>query len=262
MNKLQNFSHDMFGSLEILINNGKEYFPATDVAKALGYSNPHDALNKHCKKDGVAFCEVIDSLGRKQDKKFINEGNLYRLIVKSKLPQAEQFEKWVFEEVLPSIRKHGAYMTENTLEKALTSPDFLIQLATNLKTEQDARKLAESKVVAQQEVIEVLEPKAQYHDDVLDSTNSFTITEIANDLGMTARRLNSLLNQLKVQRKVGTTWVLYAEHQNNGYIDTKTHVYDGGNQGLQTAMHTRWTQKGRKFIIELMTGLGLQKTFY
>lgn len=211
MNELQNFSHFMFGSLQILIKDGKEYFPATDVAKALGYANPHDAVRKHCKEDGVAFCEVaIPEKNQTVDKKFINEGNLYRLIVKSKLPQAEQFEKWVFEEVLPSIRKHGAYMTDNTLEQALTSPDFLIQLATNLKHEQEARKLAESKVVAQQEVIEVLEPKAQYHDDVLDSVNSFTITEIANDLGMTARRLNSLLHQLAVQRKVGKIWVLYA----------------------------------------------------
>ncbi|MDA1570628.1 phage antirepressor KilAC domain-containing protein, partial [Bacillus cereus] len=114
----------------------------------------------------------------------------------------------------------GAYMTENTLEKALASPDFLIELATNLKNEQEARKLAESKVVEQQEVIEVLEPKAEYHDNVLDSTNSFTITEIAHDLNMTVRKLNSLLHQLGVQRKVGTTWVLYAEHQNQnkGYI--------------------------------------------
>ncbi|WP_215573066.1 phage antirepressor KilAC domain-containing protein [Bacillus mycoides] len=109
-------------------------------------------------------------------------------------------------------------MTENTLEKALTSLDFLIELATNLKHEQEARKLVESKVVAQQEVIEVLEPKAQYHDNVLDSTNSFTITEIAHGLNMTARKLNSLLHQLGVQRKVGTTWVLYVEHQNKGYI--------------------------------------------
>lgn len=150
MNGLQNFLHDMFGSLEILIKDGKEYFPATDVAKVLGYSNLHDALSRHCKKDGVVFHEVaIPEKNQTVEKKFINEGNLYRLIVKSKLPQAEQFEKWVFEEVLPSIRKHGAYMTDSTLEKALTSPDFLIQLATNLKTEQDARKLAESKVVAQ-----------------------------------------------------------------------------------------------------------------
>ncbi|MES9667187.1 phage antirepressor [Bacillus nitratireducens] len=225
MNELKNFFHSMFGEWEILIKNGKEHFLATDVAKALGYSNPHKAIKDHCKSEGVNET-LVPTNGGAQTKKFINEGNLYRLIVKSKLPQAEQFEKWVFEEVLPSIRKHGAYMTDNTLEKALTSPDFLIELATNLKHEQEARKLVESKVVAQQEVIEVLEPKAQYHDDVLDSINSFTITEIANDLGMTAQRLNSLLYQLGVQRKVGTTWVLYAEHQNKGYIDTKIYLHD------------------------------------
>ncbi|PFN57871.1 hypothetical protein COJ58_05290 [Bacillus thuringiensis] len=93
-----------------------------------------------------------------------------------------------------------------------------MEIATNLQYEQEARKLAESKVIKRKEVIEVLEPKAKYHDDVLDSVNSFTVTEIAHDLNMTARKLNSILNKLKVQRKVGTTWILYAEHQNKGYL--------------------------------------------
>jgi len=154
----------------------------------------------------------IHSLGGNQDKLGINGGCLYSLVMTSRKPQTKAFKKGIINEVLPSVRKHGAYMTDNTLEQALTSPDFLIQLATNLKHEQEARKLAESKVVAQQEVIEVLEPKAQYHDDVLDSTNSFTITEIAHDLNMTARKINSLLNQLKVQRKVGSARGLYADH--------------------------------------------------
>ncbi|PHA72685.1 phage antirepressor [Bacillus toyonensis] len=212
MNELQNFSHSMFGNLGILIKDGKEFFPATDVAKTLGYSNPHKAIKDHCKSEGVNET-LVPTNGGAQTKKFINEGNLYRLIVKSKLPQAEQFEKWVFEEVLPSIRKHGAYMTDNTLEQALTSPDFLIELATNLKHEQEARKLAESKVVAQQVVIDVIEPKAKYHDNVLDSKNSFNITEIAHNLNMTAQQLNKLLKDLRIQRKIGGIWVLYAEHQ-------------------------------------------------
>lgn len=109
-------------------------------------------------------------------------------------------------------------MTENTLQKALTSPDFLIELVTNLKNEQEARKLTEFKVAEQQEVIEVLEPKAENHDNVLDSANSFTVTEIAHNLSMTARKLNALRYRLKVQRKIGDTWVLYVEYQNKEYI--------------------------------------------
>lgn len=105
MNELQIFNNEEFGEIRTVEKDGKILFCGSDVAKALGYSNTRDALGKHCKKDGVAFYDTIDSLGRKQETKFINEGNLYRLIVKSKLPSAEKFETWVFEEVLPSIRK-------------------------------------------------------------------------------------------------------------------------------------------------------------
>lgn len=110
MNQLQMFNHEKFGGLEILLINGKEKFPANDVARQLGYSNPSDAVNRHCRKDGVVFHEVIDSLGRTQQQKFISEGNLYRLITNSKLPDAEKYEIWVFDVVLPSIRKTGSYV--------------------------------------------------------------------------------------------------------------------------------------------------------
>ncbi|EJQ55136.1 phage repressor protein/antirepressor Ant [Bacillus mycoides] len=152
MNELKKFSHSMFGNLEMLIKDGKEYFPATDVAKALGYSNPHKAIKDHCKSEGVNETLVPTNSGQ-QRKKFINESNLYRLIVKSKLPQAEQFEKWVFEEVLPTIRKHGAYMTDQVLEQVVTNPDFMIGLLTNLKEEKERRFEAERKVLQQQSLV-------------------------------------------------------------------------------------------------------------
>lgn len=115
MNQLQVFNHPQFGEVEILIIEGREHFPATDMAEKLGYSNTSDAINRHCKKDGVVFHEVIDSLGRKQRKKFITEGNLYRLITNSKLPEAEILESWVFDEVLPTIRKTGGYVANDDL---------------------------------------------------------------------------------------------------------------------------------------------------
>ena len=105
-------------------------FCLADVAKALGYSRPADAVNQHCK--GVVILPTPTN-GGVQDIKYGKESEVYRLTMKSKLPDAEKFQDWVCDEVLPSIRKHGAYMTSDTLEKALTSPDFLIQLATNLK---------------------------------------------------------------------------------------------------------------------------------
>ena len=110
MRELQIFSNSEFGQVRTLEHEGKVLFMGADVAKILGYSNTHDALIRHCKEDGVVKHEVIDDIGRVQTMNFITEGNLYRLIAKSKLPSAEIFEKWVFDEVLPSVRKYGGYM--------------------------------------------------------------------------------------------------------------------------------------------------------
>ena len=109
MNEMQVFQNSEFGELGVLEVNGKPYFSATACAKMLGYANPRDAIGRHCNADGVVKHDVIDSMGRTQRAKFITEGNLYRLITHSKLPAAEQFEKWVFDEVLPTIRRTGGY---------------------------------------------------------------------------------------------------------------------------------------------------------
>lgn len=142
MNEVEIFKNDDFGEIRTLIINDKPYFVANDVARALGYSAPKDAITRHC-KGALKHRYLTD--GGEQEIKFIPEGDIYRLIVKSKLPTAQKFEEWVMDEVLPTIRKHGAYMTNEIIEKALTSPDFLIQLATQLKEEKEARLLAEQK---------------------------------------------------------------------------------------------------------------------
>lgn len=111
MSNVKTFNDTEFGRLEILLIDGKEYFPATDCARMLGYQNPYDAIKKHCRKEGVAKREVLTN-GGVQEKNFITEGNLYRLITNSNLPSAERFESWVFDDVLPTIRKNGAYETE------------------------------------------------------------------------------------------------------------------------------------------------------
>ena len=104
------FQNREFGVIEVITIDGKEYFPATDCAKMLGYeSNPQDAIRRHCRKDGCVIHAVIDNMGRTQQAKFIDEGNLYRLITHSKLPSAERFERWVFDEVIPEIRVSGGY---------------------------------------------------------------------------------------------------------------------------------------------------------
>ncbi|PTI80935.1 phage repressor protein [Staphylococcus xylosus] len=136
MSDLQVFQNSNFGNLEILTIEGKEWFPAIRVAQILGYTNPRDAVNRHTKQKGVANRDVLSN-GGMQSKKFIDEGNLYRLITKSKLPQAEQFEEWVFEEVLPSIRKNGTYHVPQNSMEAL---ELMFQATKETKQEVDSIK--------------------------------------------------------------------------------------------------------------------------
>ncbi|HHB2481289.1 TPA: phage antirepressor [Bacillus cereus] len=253
MDELKVFNNDELGQVRTIMKDGEPWFVAKDICDVLDIKNPRTSTA--LLDDDEKGVHTMDTLGGSQEFAVINESGLYSLVLKSRKPQAKSFKKWITSEVLPTIRKTGGYVNNDDLfvNTYLAHADEMTKTLFK-STLETVRK--------QNEKIAVLEPKAEYHDNVLESTNSFTITEIANDLGMTARKLNSLLHQLGVQRKVGTTWVLYAEHQDKGYIDTKTYVYDGGNQGFQSAMHTRWTQKGRKFIIDLMTEMGLQKTFY
>lgn len=116
-NDLITFKHKVFGEVPIIALDGKHYFGANEVAIALGYTNFRKAILDHCRKDGVTKRDSIDSIGRSQQKNFISEGNLYRLIVKSRLPQAEEFEAWVFDELLPTIREDGMYITDNATDQ-------------------------------------------------------------------------------------------------------------------------------------------------
>lgn len=241
MNELQVFQNSQFGNLEILTIEGKEWFPAIQVAEILGYSNPRDAVERHTKKRGVVKHDVIDKLGRKQNKKFIDEGNLYRLITRSKLPQADEFEEWVFEDVLPSIRKHGLYATDNVIEQTIQNPDYIIHVLTEFKKEREGR------LVAEQQVNE-LKPKATYYDLVLQNKSLLSVSKIAKDYGMSARSLNKLLHSLGVQYKQGDIWLLYAKYQDKGYTHTSTYALDEEHSKVTT----KWTQKGRLFIYELL----------
>ncbi|PEL17608.1 BRO family protein [Bacillus wiedmannii] len=246
MNELKNFSHNMFGNLEILINEGKEYFPATDVAKVLGYSNPQQAIRKNCKEDGCYSVAVTDSLGRQQQKRFINEPNLYRLIVKSKLPQAEQFEKWVFEEVLPSIRKHGAYMTDQVLEQAVTNPDFMIGLLTNLKEEKAKRVEAERTLLQQQ-------PLVTFAEACMQSDKSLKVSEVAklaakHNVKIGQRQLFAKLREWNLMFKRSTEPTQAAVEK--GYFEIAQGVKQKPSGEPFTWTTTYVTPKGQAYIID------------
>lgn len=248
MNRLQVVSNEVFGQLQVMELDGKVYFPATDCAKMLGYSNTKDAIKRHCR--WVAKHDLPHPQNEKKviQKNFIPEGDLYRLIVKSQLPAAEQFERWVFDEVLPDIRKHGMYASESLLDDILKNPDLGIKLFTEYKEAKEEAKKLKLANAQQKQIIGELQPKASYYDLVLQNKSVVPISIIAKDYGLSARKLNAILHELGVQFKMGKTWLLYQKYAEMGYTQSKTHAIDAE----RNVIHTYWTQKGRLFLYELL----------
>ena len=248
---LKIFSSDVFGNLRTWDNNGKIMFVASDVAKMLGYSKPANAIATHCRyalKQGIPHPQGKGTL----EVNIIPEGDVYRLITHSKLPAAEKFESWVFDEVLPSIRKHGAYMTEDTIKKAMAEPDFIIKLATELKKEQEQNKQLTETCSQQQQVIGELKPKADYVDKILKSNSLVTITQIAKDYGMSGQGMNKVLHDMHIIYSCNKQWLLYSQHQAKGYTFSETVDIPREDGTTKVVMNTKWTQKGRLFLYETL----------
>ena len=194
--ELQTFNSPVFGDIEVLTINGKEYFPATKVASILGYSNTRDAISRHCIQEYPSLVKHdawvqtgIQINGepamRKTEVNFIDEGNLYRLIIKSKLPQAQQFERWVFDEVLPMIRKTGTYFTDNIWDKIYEDPRTMGELIIKYAEEREKRMKSEQKV-------EELTPSANKWDNWISSKNIYTVHQASHILGIKGMGLKNL----------------------------------------------------------------------
>lgn len=262
MNEMQIFKNEEFGQMRTITIDNEPWFVGKDVALALGYNNTRKALDDHVDQedklqgDGVT---IRDSIGREQHPTIINESGLYSLVLSSKLPGAKKFKRWVTSEVIPSIRKHGMYVTESTLEKVMNDPDFMIGLLQNIKEERRKNEmlLAENsekqKVIEQQtEQIEEMKPKVSYYDIVLNCKDLISTSAIAKDYGKSAVWMNKYLHDKGIQFKQGDVWLLYQRYAEQGYTGTKTHTYSKTNGELGSKMHTYWTQKGRLFIYDLM----------
>ena len=235
MNTPQIFNFEQ-NEVRTFLENDVPYFVANDVAKTLGYKNPSKATNDHCKKAIETWGN--DSLGRRQKFKIIPESDVYRLIIKSNLPSAEKFESWVMEEVLPQIRKHGMYATD----ELLNNQDLLIEVATKLKEERTLRLVAEQKVAEMQ-------PKVNYHDIILANKSVTPISFIAKNYGMSAMQMNKLLHDFGIQYRQGKAWLLYAKYQNEGYTHIEM-VPVQGTDNLKPIM--KWTQKGHLFLYNFL----------
>lgn len=230
MEETKIFKSEEFGEVRTAVIDGEPWFVGKDVAEVLGYVDPNKAIAMHVDEEDKLNDKTASSLGQRGGW-FINESGLYSLILSSNMPNAKRFKKWITSEVLPSIRKHGIYATDNVIDNILNNPDFGIELLTKLKEERAARVEAEKK------------------NAILTHVNkTYTMTEIAKELNLkSAVELNKILADKKIQYKVNGTWVLYSDYSNLGYEDIKQEVLDSG----KVIYHRRITQMGRAFILGL-----------
>lgn len=223
------FKNERFGEIRVAGTSDEPLFCLADICRILDIKNVSDCKSRLDQR-GIVLSDTPTN-GGIQQLVYVNEKNLYKVIMRSDKPQAEPFQDWVCGEVLPSIRKHGAYATEETIDKIINDPDYGIKLLTALKEERVARIETERRNAILMHV-----------------NKTYTATEIAKELNMkSAQELNNKLGQLGIQFKVNKTWVLYSNYANLGYEDIKQEVLDNG----KVVYHRKFTQSGRDFILGL-----------
>lgn len=252
MNELQIFKNDMFGEIRTMDIDGKPYFVASDVAKALGYINISDAVSRHCRWVVKHYIPHPQNPNKTLEVNMIPEGDIYRLAAKSELPNAEQFESWIFDEVLPTIRKHGAYMTPETLEQAILNPDTMIELCMALKNEKDKNKALQAANSSLTVDNHIMKPKADYFDEIVDRNLLTSFRETAKQFEIKEKTfINYLLDKKYIYRDKKGKLMPYAD-KNDGLFEVKE-TFNEKTQwsGTQTLI----TPKGRETFRLLCKGL-------
>lgn len=231
--------------------NGLAQLNIEDVARGLGFTE---------NKNGIEYVRwrTIDNylkefnFATSCEKEYIPENIFYKLCFKAKNETARKFQDLVTDEILPAIRKHGAYMTPDKIEEVLLNPDTIIKLATDLKSERQEKEKLQIENDKQKQLIGELKPKADYTDKILQSKGTVKVNVIANDYGLTAIAMNKLLHELGVQYKQGEDWLLYGKHRGKGYTHSKTIHFFHKDGRPDTKMNMEWTQKGRLFLYEVL----------
>lgn len=251
MNNLMIFENK---EVEVLEFKGQVLFNPKHVGECLDIKDTtvRDALSKmnDKKKIIITNSDVVSNDFRKLNNRgeaFITESGVYDLIFRSKKIEALRFKDWITDEVLPNIRKTGGYITTTD---DMNDEDILAR----------ALQIANARIEERNKQIKELKPKAEYTDMVLQSNNTFTITQIANDYGMSAQEFNKLLNKFEIQYKQSGQWLLYKPYKDKGYACSETTIISNGVGRVRTSMHTKWTQKGRKFIYDLLKCKGIVPT--
>ena len=237
--KNQIFKSKEFGQIRTCMMDGETYFVGKDVASALGYRNAPKAMADHVDDEdkGITKCYT---LGGNQEMTVINESGLYSLILSSKLESAKRFKRWVTSEVLPAIRKNGRYELE--------------QQNTQLSNQ---NRMLESRNSLLEEITAQQKPLTDYARTILSSTQTVTVTQIAQDYGYGPVRFNELLFKLHIQHKVGGQWILYIPYLNKGYVQSFSSYFVKPDGEVQVKLHTRWTQSGRLFLYEELKRAGI-----
>lgn len=244
MNEMQVFKNEKFGTVRTITENGRTLFCALDVATALGYAKPRNAITMHCRyalKRGVPHPQSPD---KTIEMTFIPEGDIYRLAAKSQIPGADEFERWIFDEVLVSINHTGGYLgnTENMSDFELVSRALLIVQKQLEQRDETIRKIA---------------PDAEYAQNCLLAENGIVTSSIAKDYGMSADSFNKLLKGLKIQYKRGGQWLLYAPYQAEGYMVSKTTPITHSDGRVELKVTSLWTAEGRKFLYDFLKERGI-----
>lgn len=251
MNNLMIFENK---GVEVFEFKGQVLFNPKHVGECLDIKDTtvRDALSKmnDKKKIIITNSDVVSTDFRKLNNRgeaFITESGVYDLIFRSKKIEALRFKDWITDEVLPNIRKTGGYITTTD---DMSDEDILAK----------ALQIANAKIEERNKQIKELKPKAEYTEMVLQSNNTFTIRQIANDYGMSAQEFNKLLNKFEIQYKQSGQWLLYKPYKDKGYACSETTIISNGVGRVRTSMHTKWTQKGRKFLYDFLKCKGIVPT--
>lgn len=244
MNDLQIFKNDTFGQVRILEKDNELWFVAKDVCDCLEIKNTTDALKRLDNDERSRF-----NLGRQGETNIVNEYGLYNLVLSSRKPEAKEFKRWITHDVIPQIRKTGTY--------SMNIPKSLPEALRAYANEVESHNATKAIVAQQEQQIAEFKPVKDYVDKILSSKSCLTITQIAADYGMSAQELNKILHEAGLQRKVGDQWILYKQHMSKGFTKSETFTFCRSDGRLDSKITTKWTQKGRLEIHNILSKLDI-----
>lgn len=254
MDAIQIFNSLQFGEVRTTGTSDNPLFCLSDLCRCLGLSAK--GVNQRLGDEVISNYPIIDNLGRTQQALFVNEDGLYDVILDSRKPQAKAFRKWITSEVLPVIRKTGGYIVSNPEE----SPEdimarALIVAQQTIERHKQQLQIAHDTIEKQEDEIKELAPKAAYTDEVLQSTSTYTLTQVAHDLGLrSVHALTKILMEKKILFRQSGQWQPTAKVATKGYFNTRTAKYIKSDNTVGTSISTVITESGRQFLHNLING--------